>query len=283
VDSYGEDTWLNCVKCSEDKEHNKIMPPTIKLENSRMGQVGSLFPKLLYLYECGDPALMIQNPQKTDENRSAMTSHLEAYYSPYIGFYSRSTDHDNLHVYPEIIDDYRDYLITHNIEVKYGSESLLKLIHKQLKNLSPKHCYMTQIKAYDKNFDTCYQSIKVINTEALQKSPSSKPVVMEDAWCGMRNIGWNTCEVVEALNGLVVEEINENDLIVTRDKMNSLIVKGLINHELISLLESRENVFWLEYFDADYSLLTSELFFEFSNFRVTSSSNVLKIPFNWDC
>ena len=43
VDSYGEDTWLNCVKCSEDKEHNKIMPQQSSWKIHEWGKLALFF------------------------------------------------------------------------------------------------------------------------------------------------------------------------------------------------------------------------------------------------
>lgn len=280
MENYVKDSWVTRAN-KEDTELAKDVGPIMKGRNSAFGQFGSLFPKLLYLYELPHGSKFLKaNTPTTEADRNAVRESLAPYYEIDIGADARFDDWDQMIPYPYLDEESEDYFVTHNIRSMYACEDFLRLIRKQLQNISSEHCFMAEIRAFEPAFDLCYQSISVNNPKALQESPVDMPTKIERCWLANSIKGYCPGEL-----SIEVPEVDwpENDSVVPASTVvKSLAQKG-IPHDRIKYLEIHEQIEWHEPFGDKYYCLFRDLIF---NARGYSTSYCIVPPpqvvsFNW--
>lgn len=276
--NYQNDLWVNAIRDNEDKKLAEHIKPKFKSRNSSVGQHGSLFPKMLYFYECEEKEFLIDEPINTENYRNHASNHLLAYYDFEIGYRPRSTDRDNISPYPYLSVESKDYFTSHTIETDYAGEDFLRLIYRQLKNLNSTHCFMTQIRAYDKNFDVCYQSIDVMNPAALKESPCKDPITLQHSWLGMREIGYSLTDVESN-----VSNMPDDWNFVTKERLAKLVDDGEIEYPTVSNFELQQRIEWLEHWNDFYLSITYDLVCEYTGWKteIIAKKEVTILPFDW--
>jgi hypothetical protein len=254
----------------------------MKGSNSAFGQFGSLFPKLLYLYEVPNGSKFLKvNTSITEADRNAVRESLAPYYEIDIGADTRFDDWDQMIPYPYLDVESKDYFLTHNIRAMYADEDFLRLIRKQLQNISSEHCFMAEIRAFEPAFDLCYQSISVNNPKALQESPVDIPTKVERCWLANSFKGYCPDE----LSGEVPEvDWSEFESVIPTSTVMKALAENGIPHDRISYLEVREQMEWNEPFGDKYYCFIRDVILNtrgYSSF-VHEVPQVQNVNFCWD-
>ncbi|NRB79151.1 MAG: hypothetical protein HRU38_10850 [Saccharospirillaceae bacterium] len=275
--------WLNMVDDVTKATIKKLYP--IAIETNFQQQVGSIMPKLLRYYDLtSNSEFAIQNPMDLALYKKRMDMMLEPYMDENVGNDSRFHDKDDIQPYPYLRVESTDYFTTHNIYSKYACEDFLRLVHKQLQNLNSKHCYMTQIRAYDPNFDVCYQNISVKAPQLLKDFVSVEPKEIQKTWLGQHEFGYPAYELENQLGEVDELLLGDSERIITPKEMNEFIVSGLIDKTLVSKLELQHNIKWIEEFDPNHVSFMYDLLGMRAgqNFTITHSTDLQLLDFDWD-
>lgn len=281
MENYVKDSWVTLAN-KEDAELAKDVGPIMKGSNSAFGQFGSLFPKLLYLYELPHGSKFLKaNSSISEAYRNAARESLAPYYDTDIGADARFDDWDQMIPYPYLDVESKDYFLTHNIRAMYADEDFLRLIRKQLQNISSEHCFMAEIRAFEPAFDLCYQSIRVNNPKALQESPVDTPAEIERCWLANSLKGYCPAELNDEVPEVDWSEFES--VIPTSTVIKALAEKG-IPHDRIRYLEIREQIEWNEPFGNKYYCFIRDVIFNtrgYSSF-VNEVPQIQMVNFDWE-
>jgi hypothetical protein len=137
---------------------------------------------------------------------------------------------------------------------------------------------MTQIRAYDKNFDVCYQSIDVMNPAALKESPCKDPIKLQHSWLGMREIGYSLTDVESN-----VSNMPDDWNFVTKERLAKLVDDGEIEYPTVSTFELQQRIEWLEHWNDFYLSITYDLVCEYTGWKteIVPKKEVTILPFDW--
>lgn len=286
ISNYENELWLNTITDPKDREYALSLQPRRIHQRCEIGQLGSLFPKLLYFYELpqGSP-FVVSEPSDNKRQIEHVASCLGPYYDNEIGWPLRQSDKDNIAPYPYLHVDYEDYFVTHNIYSKYADEDFLRLLRSQLDNYCSSHCYMTHIKAYDEHFDICYQSTAVLNPFKLKDKVKINecPKRLENVWLGQKIVGYPADDIERSAPAL---KLPENCELVTTSEVKELIAEGLISAENVAKIELIGHIHWLEHLDPKHTSLLYDLLGSFFkplpySLIITASKSVAEVPFDW--
>lgn len=281
MENYLNDFWVARAS-KEDALRAKDVGPIMKGSNSGFGQFGSLFPKLLYLYELPHGSKFLKaNASTAEVDRNAVRESLAPYYEIDIGADARFDDWDQMIPYPYLDEESKDYFVTHNIRAMYADEDFLRLIRKQLQNISSEHCFMAEIRAFEPAFDLCYQSISVSNPEALQESPVDIPTKIERCWLANSLKGYCPDELSNEVSE--VDWLEFEGVIPTSTVINALTESG-IPHDRIRYLEIHEQIEWNEPFGDKYYCFIRDVILSTRGYNsyVHEVPQAQQVNFNWD-
>lgn len=282
MENYANDLWVDQASNKDDAELAKCIRPILKGSNSAIGQFGSLFPKLLYLYELPQGSKFLKpNASKAGVEANAVRDSLPPYYEYEIGADARFADWDQMIPYPYLDVESKDYFVTHNIRARYANEDFLRLIRKQIQNISSEHCFMAEIRAFEPAFDLCYQSISVNNPKALQDSPVDIPTKIERCWLANSLKGYCLDELSSELTEVDWPELES---IIPTETVVKVLAENGIPHDRIRYLEIHEQIEWHEPFGDKYYCLISDLIFNargYNTFFYRAPPTQL-VSFNWD-
>ena len=277
--------WLYGVDEHTKKKIGGLHPVSIKADFKE--QIGSIMPKILRYYDIPDTStLSIQPRFDLSPYKLRMTEYLEPYLDEEIGADSRFADHEEIEVYPCLSHQRSDYFTTHNLYSDYASEDFLRLINRQLQNYDSSECYMTHIRAYDPNFDICYQRISVKNPEALKDKVCDYPCEIRQSWLGQLQTGYAVYDLERELGEGAMEDAGfcDPEATLTPIEINKLIKAGIVDKELISKIQLYHNILWQEAFDPNHvSFMHDLLGYRFNqNYHITHSNQVQLLDFDWD-
>ncbi|NRB79145.1 MAG: hypothetical protein HRU38_10820 [Saccharospirillaceae bacterium] len=273
-----DNTWLSNLK-ENDKEGydlaRRVEP--VRIDSRTAAQTGSLLPKLLHFYEVPD-RFRVAEPLSTNVLKQSIMEILELIYfsDDNDGFRDRALERDNLEVYPYLSHDSKDYFTTHNMEISsmVNPETLLRLFRLQLDNFDSGHMYMSQLRAYDPSFDTCYQYIDVRSPSDLKEPPTSKPEVVQSSWLGCRELGYST-------SSIDLDVVDQD--FVTVSAAHKAVQDGIIDAALLSTSQLRQQIQWFEPFKGMYYSISYDLFGKFYGWTLDLCRNdsVVEVEFNW--
>ncbi|EMY6611246.1 hypothetical protein [Vibrio sp. SCSIO 43155] len=277
--------WLFDVDDDTKRSIEKLHPVSIKSDFQE--QHGSIMPKLLRYYDIPQGSNLAKKSRlDLSPYRARMDHKLTPYMDESIGVDCRFSDQDDIQVYPCLNHESSDYFTTHNIYSEYACEDFLRLIHRQLRNYCSSECYMTQIRAYDPNFDTCYQSIHVKNPYALKDKVSDEPVEIQQAWLGQHEYGYAVHELERELGegALKGTSFRDPDTIISPTEMNKLILSGSVDKQIIRNIQLHHNILWNEAFDPNHVSFMYDLLGirTKQNFYITHSKEVQFLDFDWE-
>lgn len=273
--------WLHDVDEKTKKAIYKLHP--VAIDSTFQHQNGSNMPKLIRYYDIPDDS-GLANDIRLDllPYRNRMDALLASYMGDGFGGESRFFDHDDIEVYPYLSVESADYFTTHNMYSMYASEDFLRLLHRQLQNFSSEHCFMTQIRAYDPQFDACYQSISVKNPSALKDYVCDEPVEIKQSWLGQHEYGYMVHELPEMCRASLSSD--DLDSCIAPSEVNKLINTGKLDKELISKIELTHNIKWCEPFDEKHVSFMYDLLGirSHQNYAISHSPDVQFLDFDWD-
>lgn len=261
----------------------------ISIDRDFHKQFGSIMPKLIRFYDIPDGSSLAV-PYRLDLKPyiNEMHLHLSPYMDESVGCKSRFKDSDDIRVYPYLSEESSDYFTTHNLYSDYANEDFLRLVNRQLQNYSADNCYMTQIRAYDPDFDICYQCISVKNPTLLKDKICDEPIEVKQAWLGQHEYGYRI-SLLESELGMGearIKELGYSDSAATISplEMNRLIADGLIDREVACRLQLQHNIKWKEVFDEkNISFMYDLLGYRTGqNYSVAHENDVTFIDFDWD-
>ncbi|MEI8659307.1 hypothetical protein [Vibrio sp. Hal054] len=277
--------WMSEMS-EEDKRDIKSLHP-VALKKDFQTQHGSIMPKLLEYYDVPNGnTLAIDARRDLAPYIKRMKQNLEPYLDESIGARSRFRDSDDVQVYPYLSVVSQDYIVSHNIYSDYAGEDFLRLLNRQLQNLNPDDCFRTEIRAYDPDFDTCYQRISVKSPNALIDKVCAEPLEIAQAWLGQHQYGYALYELENELGEAEVQNLISLDTnaIISPIEMNRLIASGKVEKDIIRNIQLEHNIKWSEAFDdAHVSTMYDLLGIRVGqNFTITPSKDVQYLDFDWD-
>lgn len=277
--------WLYGVDGQTKKTIQALHPVSIK--NDFQEQFGSIMPKMIRYYDIPEKStLSVQSRLDLNPYKNRVTTLLEPYMDESIGASSRFADKENIQVYPYLSHPSKDYFTTHNLFSEYACEDFLRLIHRQLQNYDSRECYMTQIRAYDPDFDVCYQAISVKNPQALKERVCDEPCDIRQSWLGQHQYGYAVYELERELGEGALLELgfSDQESTLTPTEINKLIADGIIDKHIISRVQLQHHIVWNEPFKpADVSFMYDLLGFRSGqNYQITHSNKVQLLDFDWD-
>lgn len=232
--------WLSGESETSKKEILSLYPMSFHKPNT---QLGSVMPKMLRYYDLTDSRFIAKEAIDLSDLRAKLHLSLVSYRDDFFLFGNRRySDKDQIMTSTY----FNDSFTTHNIYSKDADERFLVLLHKQLQNLDPKHCYMTKIRAYNPQFDTCYQSVSVKSPQRLHDQVYNRHVEIQQSWLGQYAFGYIFSDLLTNCSYLPMS-IKEDAIISPREMHTLMKSKDLnVDTEAMSKLELLHTIKWID-------------------------------------